>query len=380
MSSEPQLPRVLFVSKPIVPPWSDGSKCLVRDVASNLQAMQGVVMTTGAVPAGALPSSVATRAVYKNRGGFAPTVQDNARVLLHLLLTRQAELWHFVMAPNARTCSVARALRRVRSVPVVQTIASQPRSFENMASLLFGDVVVAQSQWTRDSVLAALPAGHAVDVQVIPPPVGSVVEPDASRVAAVRAKFGIAEGAPLFLYPGDLEVSQGARVMASLVEPLARAVPGAVVFFACREKTPHAASVRAEIEAQLQGAPVRFAGELPDFPALVKAATAVVFPVDDLYGKVDLPIALLEAMLLGVPVVALAQGPLLDLRGGACLVEPGDTNTWISTCTRLGQDAGFLQELRERARRFVTTHHDARRIAASYEKIYERLLAAPAAG
>lgn len=368
-------PRVLFVSKPIVPPWSDGSKCLVRDIATNLQSIQGVVMTTRGAATG-LPDRVGTRSVYKNRGGFAPTVQDNARVLLHLLLTRQAELWHFVMAPNARTCSVARALRRVRSVPVVQTIASQPRSFDNMAELLFGDVVVAQSQWTRDSVLAALPAGHSVDVQVIPPPVGNVIDPDPARVAAVRAQFAIPEGAPLFLYPGDLEVSQGARVVASLVESLVRAVPGAVVFFACREKTPHAASVRAELQAQLQGAPVRFAGELPDFPALVKAATALLFPVDDLYGKVDLPIAVLEAMLLGVPVVALEQGPLLDLRGGAWMVAPGDLAGWIAVSARLCQDAGFAQQVRDDARRFVTTHHDAQRIAASYERIYERLLSA----
>jgi phosphatidylinositol alpha-1,6-mannosyltransferase len=371
-------PRVLFVSKPIVPPWSDGSKCLVRDIASNLKSIQGVVMTTGA--ASGLPESVATRAVYKNRGGFAPNLQDNARVLLHLLLTRQADLWHFVMAPNARTCSVARALRSVRSVPVVQTIASQPRSFENVQALLFGDVVVAQSQWTRDAVLAALPPDHLVDVRVLPPPVGPVTEPQSERVAGMRARFGIPEGAPLFLYPGDLEVSQGARVMASLVEPLVRAIPGAVVFFACREKTPHAAKVRAELEARLRGAPVRFAGELPDFAALLKASTALLFPVDDLYGKVDLPIALLEAMLLGVPVVALAQGPLLDLRGGACLVDPGDLAGWPRVCARLQQDSGFLQETRERGRAFVAGQHDARSVASSYEKIYERLLSDRGAG
>jgi phosphatidylinositol alpha-1,6-mannosyltransferase len=196
----------------------------------------------------------------------------------------------------------------------------------------------------------------------------------------VRAQFGIPDGAPLFLYPGDLEVSQGARVMASLLQPLVRAVPGAVLFFACREKTPHAAKVRAELEAQLSGAAVRFAGELSDFAALLKASSALLFPVDDLYGKVDLPIALLEAMLLGVPVVALAQGPLLDLREGACLVDPGDLEGWPQICARLHQDAGFLQQTRERARTFVTARHDARRIAAGYEKIYESLLPAPGAG
>ena len=40
------MPRVLFVSKPIAPPFHDGTKCLVRDVASELRDFSPVVMTT----------------------------------------------------------------------------------------------------------------------------------------------------------------------------------------------------------------------------------------------------------------------------------------------------------------------------------------------
>jgi len=373
------LPRVLFVSKPIGPPWTDGSKCLVRDIAANLKLTQGAVMTTSAVAPGALPAGVIAHQVYAHRGGFAPALQDNARVLLHLLFNRQAQLWHFVMAPNARTCNVAKALRRVRHVPVVQTIASQPRSFSQIDSLMFGDVVVAQSHWTRDSVLAAAAEPRHFEMEVIPPPVGAVPEPDPSAMARVRQQLGVPEAAPLFVYPGDLEVSQGAHVTAQLVEPLVRAVPGAVVVFACREKTPHAAKVRADLEAKLSGAPVRFVAEVADFGALLKTAGAVIFPVDDLYGKVDLPIALLEAMVLGVPVLALAHGPLLDLRGGATLIEPGDLEGWAAVCARLSQDPGLQRETSERGRAFVAMHHDAAQVAGSYERIYERLLARPGA-
>src|SRR5690606_4769174 len=37
-------PRVLFVSKPIVAPFHDGTKCLVRDIASHLSAVRPLVL------------------------------------------------------------------------------------------------------------------------------------------------------------------------------------------------------------------------------------------------------------------------------------------------------------------------------------------------
>ncbi len=39
-------------------------------------------------------------------------------------------------------------------------------------------------------------------------------------------------------------------------------------------------------------------------------------PVDDLHGKVDLPIVLLEALTLGTPALVLDEGPLSGTHGG----------------------------------------------------------------
>src|SRR6478609_5728292 len=115
------MPRVLFVSKPIAPPFHDGTKCLVRDVAAQLRAVTPVVLTTReGLPL--LPSGVTGRAVYGNGGAFAPALADNARAALALLTGPRDDLWHFVFAPNVRTGQVARALRALRRLPIVQTV------------------------------------------------------------------------------------------------------------------------------------------------------------------------------------------------------------------------------------------------------------------
>ena len=75
-------PSVLFVSKPIAPPFHDGSKCLVRDVARELTRIDPVVLSTPGAPA-ILPAPGArlVRAVsaYAKPGGFTPAFSANLR-------------------------------------------------------------------------------------------------------------------------------------------------------------------------------------------------------------------------------------------------------------------------------------------------------------
>jgi phosphatidylinositol alpha-1,6-mannosyltransferase len=369
------LPRVLFVSKAIVPPFHDGSKCLVRDVASNLKQTSAIIMTTGEPCSDPALSRLTHARVYRGRGGFAPSLRDNAGVASHLLLGRNIDLWHFVMAPNPRTCQIGRWLKAVRRMPVVQTVASQPRSFTNIATLLFGDVIVAQSTWTRERIIdAARNESVAVDVEMIPPPLSPLDPPSGERRAAIRERFALSHDAKILLYPGDLEVSHGAEIVAGLVEPIARQIPEAVFVFACREKTPRAPEIKQRLMDRLPAGRVRFVGEVEDFRALLASAWVVLFPVDDLWGKVDLPIALLEALALEIPVLALAAGPLLDLAEGAELLATTQAHDWVTAIVELLRNAEKRAALGEKGRLFVEERHAANRIAAAYERVYERLL------
>ncbi len=310
----PREPRVLFVSKPIVPPWHDGSKNLVRDVALHLKRARPTVLTTpGADPLG---PTVACDPVYRSPGRFAPGVVANARVLGRLVSGDPHDVWHFVFAPNAVSSSASRiaiAARRALGWKgrVVQTVASAPREFEGVDRLLFGDVVVALSEWTRARLIAQGVA--SAKLRVIVPCAAAPAAPSAESVAATRARYGLGS-ADVVLYPGDYEVSGGATTFADGIKLLAQQAPAAIFVFACRPKTPRAAAARAKIVASLTlagvASRVRHVGEIDDLPALLAAARVIVFPVDDLYGKVDVPLVLIEALALGVPMVVARGGPL----------------------------------------------------------------------
>lgn len=366
--------RVLFVSKPIVPPFHDGTKCLVRDIALNLTRVQPVWLSAREGASAAAYPGVEAAAVYSSPGSFTPAFAQSLRAAAWLLFRSRADVWHFVYAPNPRTSKAGAWLKRARRVPVVQTIASPPRSFASIDQLLFGDVVVAQSRWTRESVLAAYGETGTSPPRLctIPPPVPEDITRSEAQIARTRAELGIPANVPLFVYPGDLETSSGAAFTAELCATIRQRVPNAMVVFAYRRKSAAADPVAARLRAELDPAYVRVVPTLPDVLSLIAGATAVLFPVDDLWGKVDLPIVLLEAMVLGVPVVALGAGPLTDL-DAACLLPALETELWLRELARLANDPGARHTCIERQRAAVLERHSPRVIARAYEELYLEL-------
>ncbi|HYP78638.1 MAG TPA: glycosyltransferase family 4 protein [Polyangiaceae bacterium] len=370
-------PSVLFVSKPIAPPYHDGSKCLVRDVAQNLTRVAPIVLSTPGAPrltaaAGAL--AVRSIAAYGAPGGFTPAFSANLRAAAWVLLASRASCWHFVFAPNARTSGAGKWLRRLRRVPVVQTIASPPRSFADPQTLFFGDVLVAQSAWTRRAIESSYHGSglRVPRIEVIPPPAPDVTVPSAAEVAAVRRDLQLAPEQRYVLYPGDLETSSGAEATAALAERIPNALPDLVTVFAYRRKSTRASGIAARLAARLPPAHTRFLENAPNILALLAGAAAVIFPVDDLWGKVDLPIVLLEAMALGVPVIVLDQGPLQDL-SGVQKVPTLDAASWLTELQRLLDNPERRAALVKSQRSAVAERHAAQLVARAYEDLYLEL-------
>jgi glycosyltransferase involved in cell wall biosynthesis len=363
--------RVLFVSKPIVPPWNDGSKCLVRDVASHLTVAEPTVMVAPAGPS--LGPRVRREPVYGASARFAPT--DNALVLNRLLFGDPLDIWHFVFAPNAASSSAAQLAIRARRASgwtgkVVQTIASRPKSFESrgVQALFFGDRIVALSEWTRVRLLRARVRDSIV--RVIPP---CAADPMVKEPAGlVRERYDLGEG-PVILYPGDLHISSGASMVAAAASEVLRTIPGARFVFACRPKGHDLEQREAGLRAALHGLDpfVRILGEVDDMPSLIAAADVVAFPADDLYGKVDLPIVLLEAMALGRPLALVSGGPLEELPG--VHVAPGDSPALARALVELCQDRALRARLGAESRNSWEHRFTPEIVAAQHDALYSEL-------
>ena len=360
--------RVLFVSKPVVPPFDDGSKCLVRDVAGALKIAEPTVMVSPGGPS--LGARVRRENVYGTASRFAPSPATLA--FNRLMFGQPLDIWHFVFAPNAASSTAAHVAIRARrsrgwAGKVVQTIASRPKSFDSGA-LFFGDRIVALSEWTRGRLIRA---GISDSIVRVIPPCVAEPKPRTSR-EEVRARLEVGDG-PLVLYPGDLHVSSGASTVALAAAEVLRAVPGARFVFACRKKGTDLEGYEAGLREALRGldAYVRVVGDVPDMHGLIAASDIIAFPVDDLYGKVDLPIVLLEAMALGKPLVLASDGPLEELPGK--LVPPRDHIALADALIDLCRDESARASLGELGRTRWHERHTPEVVGAQHDALYVEL-------
>jgi phosphatidylinositol alpha-1,6-mannosyltransferase len=314
--------------------------------------------------------------------GGGEGLPDRLRLLWRLVRPDRCALHHFIFTPHRAASRAVKAVLTVSKKPSVHTIPSQPRlDGEHLDTLLFADRTVAVSEATAIWLRTA----GACDVRVIRP--GVEVPPEAADRTACRARLrhvvpGLELGdAPCLLYPGDLEVSDGADVFVRAALRLAEARPEARFVLACRPKTPASQAVRARLERLVAshglGRRIRFLGVVREMATLLGAVDLVVMPVSTLFAKVDFPLVVLEAMALGTPAMVSDLPSLRELAGlgrGVVVVRHSDPDAVATAALPILGSAEQRNELGAHARRSVATHFPADRMAQAYETLYRELI------
>lgn len=365
--------EILFISKPVEPPWNDSSKNLVRDVAGAMARHTPVVM--GRKGAGPGVAGVAADAVYTAAsGGFAPALVDNVRVLGRLVAGRGVDVWHFFFAPNPKSSRAGTLASRLRRTPTVHTVCSAPAEHVDVQSVLFADRTVVLSRHTEARFAAA--GVDPARLVRIPPAAPELTPLSADDKHRARVALGLPADVPIVVYPGDLEFGRGAFHVA---EAFAELRSDAQLVVACRLKTERARAAEAELRARVDalgiGPRTHWLGETPRILDLLGAADVVALPSETLYAKMDYPLVLLEAMGLGVPVVVARDTPAEELAegGGVAAVPARPEDVGAALASLLDDDAARSAE-GAAARRNVLRHHARGPMAAAYEALYDELL------
>ncbi len=352
---------VLFVSKPVAPPWTDSNKNLVRDLSRALVRYHPRVL----VPSGAPLAGVTSEQLYEGAGEYAPAFAANARVMARLLVGRRSDIWHFFFAPNPVTLLAGRAAKLAKGTPTVHTIASAPDSLEAVSGELFADTVVVLSQHTKARLEKVGVKSRVIAPALLPPEVSE------GRVVATRARYKL-EGR-YALYAGDLEFGDGAQTFVRAAAADKERELRYVV--ASRPKTAkaHDARARLEREARELGADLVWLGEIDDIHALVKGASVLSLVTDTLHAKMDWPLVVLEALALGVPSLVGEGTAAAELKAsGACEpIRTGDPRALGFALRAWSERNDAVRSRLESGARWVQDHCGPSVVAAQYEDVYD---------
>jgi glycosyltransferase involved in cell wall biosynthesis len=317
--------------------YGGAEACVVQLVRGLPELRRTVVCTTPApdrLVTALLAAGAAVELAPPVRAGTGP---DLARDL-------DADLVHVNMTDPA-TCGPALGTAVLSGIP---TIADVHMTGVTDPGLTWAyqacAAVVARSRPVADLLAAA----HGVDPVVVRNgvPVGPAARPGTGRPLRVRAV-------------GRLTAQKGHDLLIEAV----RTLPGIEVTVAGEGRD------RDALVAAAAGLPVRFAGHVEDVPGFLAGADVFCLP-----SRAEaLPLALLEAVVAGLPCVATDVGDIAaELGDLVVLVPPEDPGALAAALAGLAADPERRRRLGERARAEGVRRFDERHTLAAVRAVYGR--------
>ena len=189
--------------------------------------------------------------------------------------------------------------------------------------------------------------------------------------AAARRALGLDPGQPVVLSVGRLNVMKGHRYLVAAVPEIARRVPDVAVVVIGAGHLEGA--LRAQADELGVGDRVHLPGHRPDARMLLDAADVFALPS----RSEGMPLALLEAMDAGLPVVAtrvIGSAEVVAEGETGLLVRPRDPAALAAAVAGLLADPATARRYGRAGRERYLSHFTSARMAADTRALYEQVL------
>lgn len=209
---------------------------------------------------------------------------------------------------------------------------------------------------------------------VIPNGVSVSVSQDERRRA--RSELGIDENTVLVAHVGNIRPHKGHQNLIEAVAQLPNSMtPFVVVSIGGEKYSGDLDRITADARTASVDDKLRFLGRREDALAFVGAADLMVNPSD----HEGLPLAILEAMSLGKPVVATAVGgvpSVIESDVSGALVPAGDPAALAQALSRLIEDRALRSRLGDKAQEIALDRHGLGSMIQAVERVYGDVLSA----
>ncbi len=370
--------QILLATRPLVPPWDEASKNFAYFLAKSISEHHVSILTTPTwLPD--LPANITQIPCYtKNELDFG----EKLRLLASLRnLRSKFDITHYLFTPTRKNTSLINFFSRPTHGKTIQTIATLREDLygpKQWKQLLFADRIVVYSDYSK-KLLQNIGMNH---VSRIYPGVDLSLYQPAPKNAETLQYFDLTPEDFIVTYNGEYARLGATDMLTSwLIEYFSTHPNSNMKFvFACRVKKHEDDRLKKiEITERFQTAGIlhhiRFTDTYADMPKLYNLADIIVFPVNDMRGKFDVPLVIIEAYACGKPVI-LSDLPLFKefANPDICATIPrGDMEALTQTITLLQSNPTERTRLGQNARAFVENSFDLRNTVKEYEQLYDSL-------
>jgi glycosyltransferase involved in cell wall biosynthesis len=265
-------------------------------------------------------------------------------------------------------------LAGVKSVVITEHVGARPHSggqrWLKRWELSRADVPVAVSRAVAGLMSEQYGIAREL-VEVVPNGVPPPLPFSPQARAELRAAWGVPEAARLWLTVGRLEDQKGVDILL----PAWAALPAPRPYLGIVGEGSRRAALEAQARQLGLAESVRFVGAVPEARAVYCAADGFV-----LASRFEgMPLALLEAMAAGLPVVASAVEGVAEAADAetARLVPPFDPAALTAAVAALEREPSLARALGERAAAHIAERFGEAHMVDAYEAIYRHALRPP---
>lgn len=264
--------------------------------------------------------------------------------------------------------------RTIRGVPVVYTEHNLANSYRPITRIL------NRFTYNRNRSVAAVSEAVRRSLTDYPGPDPIVIDNGVSvqvseaQRSAARVELGLGPTDPLVVHVGNIRPHKGHLTLLEAAQVILDGSPDtSIVSIGGEKRSGDLDRLRTEARERGLDDRMRFLGRRLDAQSFIAAADVFVNP-SDVEG---LPVAVLEAQALGVPVVATRVGGVPSIvsdRETGLLVEPGNPNQVAEAVLGLLRSHDGGKQIAERAKRRISERYGLDRMVRAYECVYQSIL------
>jgi phosphatidylinositol alpha-1,6-mannosyltransferase len=380
MSIETTPKKILFVSRPITPPWDEASKNfaynLAKEISSSTNSPKIHLMTTHTKLG--LGENVKQEEIYK----YAEKdyrLTDKIRAFLFQFVFRDSfAIKHYFFTPTPQSSKLIKKFLKgkTKAIQTIATLREDLFSDEEIKAMMFGDIIVTYSDYAKNK-LATLGIKNVskiypgIDLKDYQPRKKSELE---LEKANFRKEDFIINFSGEYIRLGALDT-----VIDGFIQ-VAKEIPSARLSLAVRVKNEKDAAKKEEVIAKLTKENILDKVSFHDSGSyqmsdIYNLSDISVFPVATMQGKFDIPLAVIEAMACGKPVIV-SDIPILKEfanTDNSITIQKNSPQELADAILELYQNKEKRELLGKNASHYARENFNIQKAAREYMEIYNQL-------
>jgi len=370
--------KVLFVSRPLVPPWSEANKNhaymlsrIIKKYKIDTIGMDGI-----------------QRCPLINRSMIPKnswTIFIRFKILIDLVIqVWKYDIVHIFLNPRSYSKAILKFIFYLGRVKIVQNLHCEPIRGETLDSILFGDLTIVHSEYREKQLKMA----GFENVKRIDPGIEIDKLYPKKNVNHYRELWNIKDET-IVLYAGSYRNDSDMEIILNTIKKVTDKLLPIKLIMACRIRKrglskPHVETNEPENEANFKRKAnklgidkhIIYLETVIDMHSVIAASDICLFPITKIAERADLPMVIIESMSQGKAILMSNLSPYSEVLkyGGGITVSNSNVDQFVNNLIKLHYDEKLRRLLGEEGKRVAREYFNIKRLAIVYEELYSELL------